>query len=135
MTNSIMRIHHPTSVRSLVFSPSTWLPLQALAGLDNGSIFRYASKAPSLLILTAVFSRWDLRVGQRGQLDRLHVAHTGPVTSLDWCPVGGISTFNATSTSAREDSSSSGLGWIVSGGLDRTVKVGVHLCFLRQLTK
>jgi len=67
-------------------------------------------------------------MGQRGQLDRLHVAHTAPVTSLDWCPVGGISMSNATSTtSARDDSSSSGLGWIVSGGLDRTVKVGSHL--------
>lgn len=70
-------------------------------------------------------------MGQRGQLDRLHVAHTASVTSLDWCPVGGISLSNATSaTSAREDSSSSGQGWIVSGGLDRTVKVSLHFLLL-----
>ena len=40
LTKSIMRVHHPTSVRSVVFSPSYWQPLQAVAGLDNGSIYR-----------------------------------------------------------------------------------------------
>jgi WD40 repeat protein len=42
LTRSLMRVHHPTSVRSVVFSPSTWQPLHAVVGLDNGSIYRYA---------------------------------------------------------------------------------------------
>jgi WD40 repeat protein len=57
-------------------------------------------------------------MGQRGLLDRLPVAHTTSVTTLDWCnhplampgPVTG-------------DGAGAGLGWLVSGGLDRTVKV------------
>jgi WD40 repeat protein len=40
LSRSLMRIHHPTSVRSVVFSPSTWQPLHAIVGLDNGSIYR-----------------------------------------------------------------------------------------------
>jgi hypothetical protein len=40
MSKSIMRVHHPTSVRGVVFSPSLWQPLQAVVGLDNGSIYR-----------------------------------------------------------------------------------------------
>nr|GAT53244.1 predicted protein [Mycena chlorophos] len=95
---SRMRIHHPTGIRGIAFSPSPSQPLQAMVGLDNGSIYR-----------------WDLRMGQRGLLDRLLVAHTASVTSLDWyLPEGNEahSTDNATN-----------LGWIVSSGLDRTVKV------------
>ncbi|KAF9532667.1 hypothetical protein CPB83DRAFT_867467 [Crepidotus variabilis] len=108
MSKSIMRVHHPTQVRSLVFSPSAWQPLQAVVGLDNGSIYR-----------------WDLKMGQRGQLDRLHVAHTAAVMALDWCPTGGVSTSPSSETAsvAAQDASSGGLGWLVSGGLDRTVKV------------
>ncbi|KAI6013318.1 hypothetical protein BKA83DRAFT_4360499 [Pisolithus microcarpus] len=98
MSRSLMRIHHPTSVRSLVFSPCTSLPLQAVVGLENGSMYR-----------------WDLQMGQRGQLDRLPVAHTGAVLSLDWC----------TGASGPTDDSSPSMGksWIVSGSLDHTVKV------------
>ncbi|KAJ7125451.1 hypothetical protein C8R43DRAFT_1030196 [Mycena crocata] len=94
MQKSIMRIRHATSVRGVAFSPSTSQPLQAVAGLDNGSIFR-----------------WELRMGQRGVLDRLPVAHAASVTSIDWRipdgddPVGGE------------------LGWIVSAGLDKSVKI------------
>lgn len=62
-------------------------------------------------------------MGQRGQLDRLHVAHTASVTTLDWCPVGGISLSASPATVPTREESSNGLGWIVSGGLDRTVKV------------
>ncbi|GLB41390.1 putative WD40 repeats [Lyophyllum shimeji] len=68
MSRSLMRVHHPTSVRSVAFSPSTWLPLHAVVGLDNGSIYR-----------------WDLKMGQRGRVDRLPVAHVASVTTLDWC--------------------------------------------------
>ncbi|KAI6119652.1 hypothetical protein EDD17DRAFT_1605846 [Pisolithus thermaeus] len=100
MSRSLMRIHHPTSVRSLVFSPCTSLPLQAIVGLENGSMYR-----------------WDLQMGQRGQLDRLPVAHTGAVLSLDWCTTPG------TSGTTDDSSPSMGNSWIVSGSLDHTVKV------------
>ncbi|PPQ79096.1 hypothetical protein CVT25_002889 [Psilocybe cyanescens] len=108
LSKSIMRVHHPTSVRSLVFSPSLWQPLQAIAGLDNGSIYR-----------------WDLRMGQRGKLDILPVAHTASVTALDWCSAGGVSAqgISAIGVTGQGDPGSTGLGWLVSGGLDRCVKV------------
>lgn len=48
-------------------------------------------------------------MGSKGQLDRLPVAHSGPILTFDWCaPDGGIP--------------GSG-GWVASGSLDRTVKV------------
>ncbi|KAJ7063381.1 hypothetical protein C8F01DRAFT_1132786 [Mycena amicta] len=95
---SRMRIHHPTGIRGIAFSPSPSQPLQAIVGLDNGSIYR-----------------WDLRMGQRGLLDRLLVAHTASVTSLDWYLPDG--------NESHANDGASGLGWIVSCGLDRTVKV------------
>ncbi|KAF8441042.1 hypothetical protein L210DRAFT_3645285 [Boletus edulis BED1] len=100
MSRSVMKIHHPTSVRSLVFSRSLSHPLQAVVGLDNGSIYR-----------------WDLQMGQRGQLDRLPVAHTGPILALDWCST------SVTSKGADNISTQMERSWIVSGGLDHTVKV------------
>ena len=46
-------------------------------------------------------------MGSKGQLDRLPVAHAGPILALDWCtPDGGVTG-----------------GWVASGSLDRTVKV------------
>lgn len=59
--------------------------------------------------------RWDLKMGQRGQLDRLLVAHSAAVTSLDWC--------STSSNHSSGDMAAGGLGWIVSGGLDHCVKV------------
>ncbi|KAF8150924.1 hypothetical protein B0H34DRAFT_156740 [Crassisporium funariophilum] len=106
LSKSIMRVHHPMSVRSLVFSPSFWQPLQAVVGLDNGSIYR-----------------WDLKMGQRGQLDKLPVAHSASVTTLDWCPAGGVSTQSSTAIGVASQADTGGLGWLVSGGLDRCVKV------------
>ncbi|KAJ3511977.1 hypothetical protein NLJ89_g3787 [Agrocybe chaxingu] len=105
LSKSIMRVHHPTSVRSLVFSPSLWEPLQAVVGLDNGSIYR-----------------WDLKMGQRGQLDKLPVAHTASVTTLDWCRAGGVPLVGSTVVAGGEVPGS-GLGWLVSAGLDRCVKI------------
>lgn len=102
MSRSVMKIHHPTSVRSLVFSPSLSHPLQAVVGLDNGSIYR-----------------WDLQMGQRGQLDRLPLAHTGPILALDWCSTS-VTSKGTDNTSTQTEHS-----WIVSGGLDHTVKVHV----------
>ena len=104
MSRSLMRIHHPTSVRSLVFSPCTSHPLQAVVGLENGSIYR-----------------WDLQMGQRGQLDRLPVAHNGTILSLDWC--------SGTTGTSDDGSSSTVNSWIVSGSLDHTVKVCLLILF------
>ncbi|KAF9266459.1 hypothetical protein L218DRAFT_69517 [Marasmius fiardii PR-910] len=96
LRKSIIRIHHPTCVRGVVFSPVVFQPLQAAVGLENGNIFR-----------------WDLKIGQRGRLDRIPVAHTASVTTLDWCSSSGN----------NPESTGNGYGWIVSGGLDRCVKV------------
>ncbi|KAJ3749970.1 hypothetical protein DFH05DRAFT_16582 [Lentinula detonsa] len=100
---SIMRVRHPTGIRTIVFSPVVWSPLQAVVGLENGSIHR-----------------WDLKMGQRGSLDRIMVAHSASVTSLDWC-----STSSATSSSGvpTSEPTGNGYGWVVSGGLDRCVNV------------
>lgn len=61
-------------------------------------------------------------MGQRGQLDRLPVAHSGPVVALDWC---NASSSSSGSTVVGTDTAiaGSGHGWIASGGLDRCVKV------------
>ncbi|KAG1739394.1 uncharacterized protein EDB91DRAFT_1134938 [Suillus paluster] len=98
MSKSLLKIHHPTSVRSVVFSPCLSHPLQAVVGLDNGSIYR-----------------WDLQMGQRGQLDRLPVAHAGPILALDWCSTPAANNVGDVVGADRS--------WIVSGGLDHTVKV------------
>ncbi|OSD00134.1 hypothetical protein PYCCODRAFT_1414786 [Trametes coccinea BRFM310] len=130
MTKSIMRIHHPSAVRAVAFSPVSSQSRHVVAALDNGSIYR-----------------WDLNMGQRGQLDRIPVAHSGPVLSLDWVPpstpspsllsatrqpssstwYGGAIDEILPSTpvagASTNDNESSGPGWIISGGMDRTVKV------------
>ncbi|KAE9395915.1 hypothetical protein BT96DRAFT_966607 [Gymnopus androsaceus JB14] len=100
---SIMRVRHPTGIRGIVFSPVVWSPLQAVVGLENGSIYR-----------------WDLKMGQRGSLDRIPVAHSASVTSLDWCSTSTATTASGPPTS---ETTGNGYGWIVSGGLDRCVKV------------
>ncbi|KAF8556480.1 hypothetical protein OG21DRAFT_1521132 [Imleria badia] len=58
MSRSVMKVHHLTSVRSLVFSPSLWHPQQGVVGLNNGSIYR-----------------WDLQMGQCGHLVRFPVTY------------------------------------------------------------
>ncbi|KAG5338513.1 hypothetical protein C0989_007217 [Termitomyces sp. Mn162] len=58
-------------------------------------------------------------MGQRGLLDRLPVAHTASVTSLDWYNRD----LQAPASSTTSDPASNGMGWFVSGGLDRCVKV------------
>lgn len=62
-------------------------------------------------------------MGQRGQLDRLPVAHTGSVTSLDWCCSGGIDHQGSGAMGVTGQNIDIGLGWLVSGGFDRCVKV------------
>ncbi|KIP08502.1 hypothetical protein PHLGIDRAFT_34968, partial [Phlebiopsis gigantea 11061_1 CR5-6] len=135
LTDSIMKIHHPASVRSVVFSPIHWQPRHAITGLDNGNIYR-----------------WDLNMGQRGQLDRIALAHSGPVLTLDWTlPTtyasnnghrsagssgssqgsnwyqgmgsGFFDELSGSSTAPSAENDVNGNGWLASGGLDRTVKV------------
>ncbi|EJF60586.1 hypothetical protein DICSQDRAFT_87772 [Dichomitus squalens LYAD-421 SS1] len=137
LTKSIMRIHHPAAVRAVAFSPVSSQSRHVVTALDNGSMYR-----------------WDLTMGQRGQLDRLPVAHSGPVLSLDWVPPSTLSAPTASSTRqagasnwyggpgagffedilpsvpiasgnapSPDTDTSSGPGWVVSGGMDRTVKV------------
>lgn len=57
-------------------------------------------------------------MGQRGQIDRLPVAHAGPILALNWFP-GRID----------PDTQSSPIsgGWVATGGLDRCVKANHHL--------
>ena len=75
-------------------------------------------------------------MAQRGQLDRIPVAHSGPILSLDWCAgpnipsQGAISSTFSGMTSVFAESTATGTtgnsgssrGWVVSGGLDRMVK-------------
>ncbi|OBZ65249.1 WD repeat-containing protein 24 [Grifola frondosa] len=138
ISKSIMKIHHPASVRAVVFSPSASQSRHCMVALDNGSMYR-----------------WDLNMAQRGQLDRIPVAHSGPILSLDWMLpasspsmvsspparfTGPSNWYGGSSGGLLEDflpmvSSGSvagasagdgdglGAGWVVSGGLDRCVKV------------
>ncbi|KAI0741856.1 hypothetical protein C8Q80DRAFT_1196599 [Daedaleopsis nitida] len=135
LTKSIMRIHHPAAVRAVAFSPVSSQSRHVVAALDNGSMYR-----------------WDLHMGQRGQLDRIPVAHAGPILSLDWLPPSSMSPTSSstrqsgsgnwygtgagffedilpsvpiagTATASTPDVDTTSPGWIISGGMDRTVKV------------
>ena len=93
-------------------------------------------------------------MGQRGQLDRIPVAHAGPILSLDWAaptPMPRTDASSATPSSSAwmragllddlsgigsgvngsetwgtaSDTDDGRMGWLASGGLDRTVKVGL----------
>jgi hypothetical protein len=68
-------------------------------------------------------------MGQRGQLDRLTMAHSGPVMALDWCSSARMSQ-NVTSSTGEPVINGSGHGWIASGGLDRCVKVRFSPCVI-----
>lgn len=134
LSKSIMWIRHPSPVRAVVLSPVAWQPLHAITALENGSIYR-----------------WDLNVGQRGQLDRIPAAHSGPILALDWSSTSASPSPAQQSTpnswysssgsalgllddiipgsggvskgSGAREGDGAGLGWLASGGLDRCVKV------------
>ena len=71
------------------------------------------------------FFRWDLKMGQRGLLDRLPVAHTAPITTLDWYSGGDQAphAISFPSHQGTDDCTGNTLGWVASSGLDRCVKV------------
>jgi hypothetical protein len=63
-------------------------------------------------------------------MDRLPVAHSGPILTLDWSNAAsstrsrgqdGIADHHDSNMGGRDGSAAG--GWIVSGGMDRTVKV------------
>jgi hypothetical protein len=81
-----------------------------------------------------VTRRWDLRGGQRGQIERIPVAHAGAILALDWYSVlgptpGGRRPASGSGGTADGDGKGGdkelvgGTGWIASAGMDRTVKV------------
>jgi len=69
-------------------------------------------------------------MGQRGQLDKLPVAHTASVTSLDWCCAGGVNLQSSGAMGVVGPNENIGLGWLVSGGLDRCVKVSSQFQYI-----
>ena len=69
-------------------------------------------------------------MGQRGQLDKLPVAHTASVTSLDWYSAGRAQGSGAVGVPSQSENF--GLGWLVSGGFDRCVKVSNQLQYQLQ---
>lgn len=125
-----MRVHNPSAVRRVIFSPCVWNPLFVLVGMDNGTLHRYVS--PHFLSVyhsSHLTLRWDLKMGQRGLLDRLPVAHTAPITTIDWASgrAEESSTAHAISFSGHhqvpEHYTGNTLGWVASAGLDRCIKV------------
>lgn len=86
----------------------------------------------------ASMNRWDLQKGPIRHMDRLPIAHSGPVLALDWSNAASSTksrdrdsagSDDATTNRAGAAGSGGGVGtvtpggWMVSGGLDRTVKV------------
>lgn len=63
-------------------------------------------------------------MSQRG-LATIALAHTGPVTTLDWyAPQTASPSSNSNlSNVGGPETFIGGMGWLASGGLDRTVKV------------
>ena len=90
----------------------------------------------SLFLHIYVLHRWDLQKGPLRHMDRLPVAHSGPILTLDWSNAAssarggredviadeGLGGMTGSSGGGASAGSTAG-GWIVSGGLDRTVKV------------
>ena len=71
--------------------------------------------------------RWDLKMGQRGLLDRLPVAHTAPITTIDWASGRESSVTHDISFSGHHEApdhhTGNTFGWVASAGLDRCIKV------------
>jgi WD repeat-containing protein 24 len=59
-------------------------------------------------------------MGMRGRLDRRAVAHSGPILALDWSAVGPP---NPDDWAGGSGGGSTSGGWVVSGSMDRCVKV------------
>jgi len=64
-------------------------------------------------------SKWD----NEASWNKLPVAHTASVTSLDWCCSGGVDLQASGAMGIAGQNVDIGLGWLVSGGFDRCVKV------------
>ena len=88
MRNSVVRLHHPTAVRSAAFSCSQACPVHAVVGLDNGSLYRLAS----CLLLHRIYltighadtiSQWVLE----GSLTAYPLLMQGPFSHLTGVPL------------------------------------------------
>lgn len=53
LTKPIVKVRHPTSVRTVVASPISWKPKHAFAGLDNGAIYRYMQRSIVFTLATS----------------------------------------------------------------------------------
>lgn len=75
-------------------------------------------------------------MGQRGQLDKLPVAHTGSVTAMDWSYLGAGNSGVKVGEGNTSTPGSEGHGWLVTGGLDSVVKVRIpaSICIFAKLT-
>lgn len=84
-------------------------------GISCGSFVSVLVRGINRLI--PFLGSWDFRKGQRGCLDKVAVAHTASVTTVDW------RSGSAVQNQPTNEIIGNGLGWIASGGLDRIVKV------------
>ncbi|KAF9807356.1 hypothetical protein IEO21_08250 [Rhodonia placenta] len=132
--------------------PSKYEHETILVPFTPSPILQYSRTIASLALLTVIYaSGWDLNVGQRGQLDRIPAAHSGPILALDWSSTSASPSPAQQSTpnswysssgsalgllddiipgsggvskgSGAREGDGAGLGWLASGGLDRCVKV------------
>lgn len=79
-----------------------------IIGLDNGTI-----------------QHWDLKNSGR-PVEQVRVAHTRSIMGMDWIEASGLygGTTNGIDSGAGATSQRRGLGWLVTAGTDKTVKVG-----------
>lgn len=95
-------------VRSICFPPRDGCvadPYSLIAAYESGNLVR-----------------WDLR-NPKAAIDRV-LAHQGGVLTLDWR--GSVSELKDDNRSTVSD----GWGWLVTGGMDGTAKVGADLAQL-----
>ncbi|KAG8968972.1 hypothetical protein FRC03_005238 [Tulasnella sp. 419] len=90
-TESSISLGHKSPVRALTFCPLSSSPFHAVVALESGALYK-----------------WDTRKGNLGLVDRVNLAHRGPVLGMEW--IG-----NGIDPDSR--------GWLCTGGMDRTVKV------------
>lgn len=97
-------------------------------GASSISVFFFCLPQPTLPSPSPILIfRWDLKMGQRGLLDRLPVAHTAPITTMDWYSGGEEPPPHAIAISnpsyMPDDYTGNTLGWVATAGLDHCVKV------------
>lgn len=103
-----MKVYHPTGIRALALCPLPSNPMTVCTGLESGNIQRYVRLCASPPRVNSVpYHSWDLR-NKALPLERITLAHSSSILSMDW-----------QLPSMKE----AGLGWLVTSGMDRRVKV------------